>query len=65
MATDEAATRAYIDRLLRGVAVVGIRRKGGEIVDAWIMDDPVFKADMFHKGETLEMGHWDGRPWSA
>lgn len=60
--TDEAATRAYIDRLLRGVAVVGIRRKGGAIMDAWIMDDPAFEADMFHEGETLEMRHWDGRP---
>lgn len=62
--TDEAATRAYIDRLLRGVAVIGIRREGGAIVDAWIMDDPAFEADMFREGETLEMCHWDGRPWS-
>ena len=62
--TDEAATRAYIDRLLRGIAVVGVRRKGEAIVDARIMDHPAFEADMVREGETLEMRHWDGRPWS-
>lgn len=64
-ATDDAALSAYINRLLNGVAVVGIRRRGGTIVDAWIMDDPAFEADTFLDGETLEMRHWDGRPWSA
>ncbi len=63
-ATDEAATRAYIDRLLRGVAVVGVLRKGGTIVDARIMGRPAFEAGMLPEGETLEMRHWDGLPWS-
>jgi hypothetical protein len=62
--TDEAATSAYIDRLLRSVSVIGIRRKGGAIVEVWIMDDPVFEADAHADDETLEMRHWNGRPWS-
>ena len=62
---DEAATRAYIDRLLQGIAVVGIRRKSGVIVEVWIMDDPAFEADAFAEGETLELRHWDGSPWSG
>ncbi|MFB0493741.1 hypothetical protein ABIE45_006397 [Methylobacterium sp. OAE515] len=63
-ATDEAAMMAYIGRLLRGVAVVGVRRKGGAIVDARIMDHPAFEVEALAEGETLEMRHWDGRPWS-
>jgi len=62
--TDEAATRAYIDRLLHSVSVIGIRRKDEAIVEVWIMDDPAFEADTFAEGETLEMRHWDGRLWS-
>jgi hypothetical protein len=30
----------------------------------WIMDDPVFEADTHADDETLEMRHWNGRPWS-
>lgn len=63
--TYETATRAYIDRLLRGVSIVGVRRKDGGIVDAWIMEDPAFEADMFRECETLETRHWDGSPWSG
>jgi hypothetical protein len=63
-ATDEAATMAYIGRLLRGVAVVGVQRKGGAIVDARIMDHPVFEVEVLAEGETLELRYWDGRPWS-
>ncbi|MCJ2047852.1 immunity 50 family protein [Methylobacterium sp. J-078] len=62
--TESTATSAYIDRLLRGTAVIGIRRREGAITEAWIMDDPAFEADAFAEGETLEMRHWDGRPWS-
>ncbi|MGE8131904.1 hypothetical protein ACQKQD_33785 [Methylobacterium sp. NPDC080182] len=62
--TDEAAMGAYIDRLLCGVAVVGVRRKGGAIVDARVIDHPKFEVEALAEGETLEMRHWDGRPWS-
>lgn len=62
--TDEAATRAYIDRLLRGVAVIGVRRKGGAIVDARIMDHPASEAEMLRDDENQEMRYWDGRLWS-
>ena len=48
-----------------GVAVVGVRRKGDAIVDAWIMEEPAFAALMLQHDETVEMRHWDCRPWSS
>jgi hypothetical protein len=62
-ATAEIAGRAYVDAVLRSETVIGVRRKDGGIVEAWITDDPEVETDRVRKGEMLEMRHWDGRPW--
>ena len=61
--TANEAVRAYTDALFCGEAIIAVRRKGDAIVEAWITEDPAFDIDMVCADETLEMRHWDGRPW--
>jgi hypothetical protein len=55
--TPKEAVRAYVDATLRGEAVIGVRRRDGVIVEAWITEDPTAETDKVCSGEVLEMLH--------
>ena len=63
--TGPQAVRAYRDALLDGTPIIGVLRRAGAIVDAWIVEDPALETDMADADETLEMRHWDGRLWKG
>lgn len=63
--TGSEAVKAYTDALLDGAAIIGILRKNGSIVHAWIIEDLAIEAEMVEADETLEMRHWDGRLWNG
>ena len=63
--TEPEAVKAYADALLNGTSVIGVRRKNGFVVSAWIVEDLAFEADTVDADETLELRHWDGRLWKG
>jgi|SRR5579883_2131758 len=62
--SEESAVQNFIERLLRNELVIAIYRRGNEVVDICVTDNPSEDLRYVPEGQTLEFRYWDSSAWS-
>lgn len=58
--SEDAAVREFVQRLLKGQAIIAVMRMGGQIRDVWVTDDPAKDVKNKESNESFEFRYWDG-----
>lgn len=61
--SQEAAVERFLQSVLENKEVIVISRKGSEILDVWITDDPQRELRHDSEDEAIECRFWDGTAW--
>ena len=57
------AVNQFVNAILHDKSVVAVSRRGAQITDIWISDDPGTELRRTLPGEVTELRYWNGTSW--